>query len=130
VLDLSHNRNMSIAKLCWAALIIGASAFSAAAVEMVRPFEVLESARRDRIELEKRMKREEAEQRQREKEEKARQKALSKRDAASAQAAQGSRPSSTKTVQPQPTTGQSPPTAMPLQPSTDQTVPSTQTGQP
>ena len=98
MLDLSHNRNMSIAKLCLAALIIGASAFSAAAVEMVRPFEVLESARRDRIELEKRMKREEAEQRQREKEEKARQKALSKRDAASAQAAQGSRPSSARAV--------------------------------
>src|SRR5215204_5538073 len=111
---------MSIAKLCLAALIIGASAFSAAAVEMVRPFEVLESAGRDRIGLEKRMKREEAEQRQREKEEKARQKALSKRDAASTQAARGSRPSSAKTVQPQPTTGQ----AAPSQPSTDQTVPS------
>ena len=72
MLDLSHNHNMGLAKLCLAALIGGASAFSAAAVEMVRPFEVLESARRDRIELEKRMKREEAERRQREREEKAR----------------------------------------------------------
>ena len=95
---------MRIAQLCLAASIVAASGISAAAVEMVKPFEVLEGARRDRIELDKRMKREAAEQRRREKEQKAQQEAQRKRDAAAAKEAQRAHPSSATTVPSQPTT--------------------------
>jgi len=76
----------------FAALVIAvASGTHAVAVEMTRPFEALEGARRDRIELDKRMKRDAAEQRRREEDVKAQQEAQRKRDAAAAKAAQAAR---------------------------------------
>jgi len=64
---------MPIAPLLLAVGIILASGLDAMAVEMTRPFETLEAARRDRVELDKRMKREAAEQKRREREAKAQQ---------------------------------------------------------
>src|SRR3954464_8439262 len=66
-----EERSMSIAKLCWAALIIGVSTLSAGAVELVNPHQVLERSRREDIEFDKRMKRDAAEQRRLTKEQEA-----------------------------------------------------------
>src|SRR3954471_22924180 len=70
---VSEGRTMPIAPLLLAVGIIVASGLDAMAVEMTRPFETLEAARRDRVELDKRMKREAAEQKRREREAKAQQ---------------------------------------------------------
>jgi hypothetical protein len=104
---------MRFAGLSLAASILMASSTAAPAVEMIRPFEVLEQTRRAMMELDKRQKgeiagrqkqekeqqagrrREEAEQRKREREEKVRQEAQRRRDAAPATAAQGAGPPST-----------------------------------
>ena len=65
-----------------------------AAVEMTRPFEALEGARRDRIEFEKRATQDKVQQQRIEKEQKAKQVA-EKRGEAAAKRAQGARPSGT-----------------------------------
>jgi hypothetical protein len=88
---MSEGRTMPIAPLLLAVGIIVASGLDAMAVEMTRPFETLEAARLDRIELDKRMKREAAEQKRREREAKAQQEAQRKRNAAAAKAAQDAR---------------------------------------
>jgi S-sulfosulfanyl-L-cysteine sulfohydrolase len=117
------------------ASILMASGIGAEAVEMVRPIEALEQSRRDRIKVDNRLKHEEADRRKREKEleakrqgeaaeqrkresqefefltaYKAQQEAQRKREETAAKAAQGARPSSTD-IPPQPTAGQSGPTA-------------------
>lgn len=79
---------MRLVKLCLAASILAAGALNAAAVEMTKPFEALEGARRDRIEMDKRMKREVIELRKQEKEQRAQREAQRKHDAAAAKAAQ------------------------------------------
>jgi hypothetical protein len=63
-------------------------------VEMTRPFEALEGARRDRIEFEKRATQDRVQQQQKEKEQKAKQVA-EKRGEAAAKRAQGGRPAGT-----------------------------------
>ena len=98
---------MGVVKLPLAATILVAGSIAAAAVEMTRPFEVLEQTRRAMTALDQRQKREEAErqkqekhqdarrkredaeQRKREREAKAQQEAQRKRDAAAAKATQG-----------------------------------------
>src|SRR5215207_561934 len=65
-----------------------------AGVEMTRPFEALEGARRDRIEFEKRATQDKVQQQRLEKEQKAKQVA-EKRGEATAKRAQGARPSGT-----------------------------------
>ena len=102
---------MRLVKLCLAASILAAGALNAAAVEMTKPFEALEGARRDRIEMDKRMKREAMSGGSRRKEQRAEREAQRKRDAAAAKAAQSARPSSSPPVPSQPATGpsQSPP---------------------
>ena len=67
---------------------------NAAAAQTVRPFQALEDARRDRIELEKRAAQGKAEQRRMEQEQKAKQ-AAEKRSEAAAKRAQGARPAGT-----------------------------------
>ena len=65
-----------------------------AGVEMTRPFEALEGARRDRIEFEKRAANDKVQQQRMEKEQKAKQ-AGEKRSEAAAKRAQGARPAPT-----------------------------------
>src|SRR5215207_4523107 len=65
-----------------------------AGVEMTRPFEALEGARRDRIEFEKRATQDRIQQQQKEREQKAKQVA-EKRSEAAAKRAQGGRPAGT-----------------------------------
>jgi hypothetical protein len=77
-----------------------------AGVEMTRPFEALEGARRDRIEFEKRAANDKVQQQRMEKEQKAKQ-AGEKRSEATAKRAQGARPAPTtapseKTIPPSP----------------------------
>ena len=98
---------MRLVKLCLAASILAAGALNAAAVEITKPFEALEGARRDRIEMDKRMKREAIERRKQEEERRAQREAQRKRDAAAAKAAQSARPSSSPPVPSQPATGPS-----------------------
>jgi hypothetical protein len=64
------------------------------AVEMTRPFEALEGARRDRMEFEKRAAQEKSEQRRMEKQQKVKQ-AAENRSEAAAKRAQGARPAGT-----------------------------------
>ena len=64
---------MGITKLALAASILMGNSISIAAAQTTNPLEVLEGARRDRIEQDKRLDRDAAEQRQRDKEIKARQ---------------------------------------------------------
>ena len=123
---------MHIPTLCLAVFMIAATGTHAVAVEMIRPFEVLERSRRAGIEMDKRMKREaaerqqqekeqeakrkseEAEQRKRVKEQKAEADAQRKRDGAKAATGAGS--SSTKNAPSQPATGEPAPTEQTSQP--------------
>ena len=82
---------MPIAPLLLAVGIILASGLDAMAVEMTRPFETLEAARRDRVELDKRM----------------------KREAAAAKAAQDARAAASKAAPSQPATDQTRPAPAP-----------------
>ena len=104
---------MPIAPLLLAVGIILASGLDAMAVEMTRPFETLEAARRDRVELDKRMKREAAEQKRREREAKAQQDAQRKREAAAAKVAQDVRAATSKAAPSQPATDQTSPAPAP-----------------
>jgi len=104
---------MPIAPLLLAVGIILASGLDAMAVEMTRPFETLEAARRDRVELDKRMKREATEQKRREREAKAQQDAQRKREAAAAKAAQDARAATSKAAPSQPATDQTSPAPAP-----------------
>jgi hypothetical protein len=72
----------------------GKSRDANAGVEMTRPFEALEGARRDRIEFEKRAAQDKVQQQRTEKEQKAKQVA-DKRSEAAAKRAQGARPAAT-----------------------------------
>jgi hypothetical protein len=104
---------MRVVRLSLAASILVTGSIAAAAVEMTRPFEVLEQTRRAMIELDQRQRREgaervkrekeeearrsreEAAQRKRERDEKARQEVERKRDAAAVKTDQGARASPT-----------------------------------
>jgi hypothetical protein len=81
-------------KLCVLAASITASWNGAAAAQMVKPFEALEGARRDRIEYEKRAAQEKVQQRRIEKEQEAKQ-AATKRSEAAAKRAQSARQTGT-----------------------------------
>jgi hypothetical protein len=127
---------MRLPMLSVAGSMLVASGISAAAVEMIKPFEVLEETRRFNVEFEKRQRREkaeqrsqekeqeskrkheEAEQRRREREERAQQKAQVKRDAATAKAAKGADSASTVPYKPpaSPALAKSAPTAAPSAP--------------
>ncbi len=65
---------MRLVKLALVASILVASGIAAGAVEMTRPFEALEEARRARIEFQTRQKREVAERQKQEKEDEAKRK--------------------------------------------------------
>ena len=76
---------MHTTKLALAALIIAASGVTPASAQVVKPFEELEGARRDRVEQDKRLESDRAQQVQRDRENKARQEAVGRTpDAATA----------------------------------------------
>jgi hypothetical protein len=83
---------VSITKLVLAASILMGNGISIATAQTTNPLEVLEGARRDRIEQDKRLDRDAAEQRQRDKEIKARQDESGRTpDAAIVRGAEGAR---------------------------------------